>query len=99
MKLLRWTIVIVGVSFVFLVPIVPQVDAPETAYDETDTPINLTTPLVARTNFVGHTGHYVAIPREKRVRWTPGAAMYEVRLKPAMRTSHSLLNLLCKLLC
>jgi hypothetical protein len=74
-------------------------DAPETAYNETDTPVNLTTPIVARTNLVMPTWHLVAIPREQRVWWKPGTAMYGVTLKPRMRASHSLLNLLCELRC
>ncbi|HSZ03024.1 MAG TPA: hypothetical protein VK788_26245 [Terriglobales bacterium] len=99
MRLLRWAIVIVGVSFVSLASIVPKVDAQETAYDETDTPVNLTTPFVARTNFVAPVGHPVAIPKEQRVWSTPGTAMYGVTLRPRMRASYSLLNLLCELLC
>jgi len=99
MRLLRWAIVIVGVSFVSLASIVPRVDAQETAYDETDSPVNLTTPIVARTNLVAPIGHTVAIPKEQRVWSKPGTAMYGVALQPRMRASYSLLNLLCELLC
>jgi|ERR1700731_2071154 hypothetical protein len=99
MRLLRWAIVIVGVSFVSLASIVPKVDAQETAYDETDSPINLTTPFVARTNFVAPVGHPVAIPRERQGWWKPAAAMSGVTLKPKLRASYCLLNLLCELLC
>ena len=99
MKVLRWAIVIVGVSFVSLALIVPKVDVSETAYNETDTPVNVTTPPVARTNSVVLTGHSVAIPREQRVWSEPGAATYGVTPRPRMRGVHSLLNLLCELLC
>jgi hypothetical protein len=99
MRLLRWAIVIVGVSFVSLASIVPKVDAQETAYNETDTPVNLTTPFVARTSLVAPIGHAVAIPKEQRVWSTPGTAMYGVTLQPRMRASYSLLNLLCQLIC
>jgi hypothetical protein len=99
MRFLRWAIVIVGVSFVSLALIVPKVDAQETAYNETETPVNLTTPFVARTNSVAPIGHAVAIPKEQRVRRKPGTAAYGVKAQARMRASHSLLNLLCQLLC
>jgi hypothetical protein len=99
MKYIRWTIVIVGVWFVSMSSIVPRFDAPETAYNETDTPVNLTTPLVARTNLVMPAGHSVVISREQRVWREPGTTMFTVAPKPARRVSHSLLDLLCTLLC
>jgi hypothetical protein len=99
MKYLRWTIIIFGVFFVSLSSIVPRVDSPETAYNEADTPVNLTTPLVARPNLVTPTVHSVVIPREQRAWWEPVTAMRVVTLKRGIRVSHSLLNLLCALLC
>jgi hypothetical protein len=99
MKYLRWTIIIVGVLFVCLSSIVPRVDSPETAYNETDTPTNLTTPLVARPNLVTPTVDSVTLPQEQRVRWEPVAAIHRVTLKLGIRVSHSLLDLLCTLLC
>jgi hypothetical protein len=99
MKYLRWTIVIFGVCFVSLSSIVPRVDSPETAYNETDAPVNLTTPLVTQPNLVTPTVHSVVIPREQRVWWEPVTAMCVVTLKRGIRVSHSLLDLLCTLLC
>jgi hypothetical protein len=61
MKCLRWAIVIFGVCVIFLTSIVPRVDSPETAYNETDAPTNLTTPLVAQPNLVTPTVHSVVI--------------------------------------
>ena len=99
MKYLRWTIIIVGVFFVSLSSIVPRVDFPETAYNEADAPVNLTTPLVARPNLVTPTVHSVVIPREQRVWWEPVAAIYVLTLERGIRVSPSLLDLLCTLLC
>jgi hypothetical protein len=99
MKYLRWTIVIFGVCFVCLSSIVPRVDSPETAYNETDAPANLATPAVAQPNPVTPTVHSVVIPREQRAWWEPVAATRLVTLKLKVRVSHSLLDLLCTLLC
>jgi hypothetical protein len=99
MKPLRWTIAILEISFVCLALIVPRVDDPATAFDETDSPVNVTTPLVARTNLVLPAGHSVAIPRERRARWKPCTTIYGLTLEPGICSSHSLLSLLCKLLC
>jgi hypothetical protein len=99
MKYLRWTIVIFGVCFVSLSSVVPRVDSPETAYNETDAPANLTTPLVALPILVAPTVHSVVTPREQRGWWEPVSAMHVVTLKLGIRVSHSLLNLLCTLLC
>jgi hypothetical protein len=99
MKCLRWAIVIFGVCVIFLTSIVPRVDSPETAYNETDAPTNLTTPLVAQPNLVTPTVHSVVIPREERGWREPVTAMHVVRPKPGIRVSHSLLDLLCTLIC
>jgi hypothetical protein len=98
MKYLRWMIVILGI-FVCLSSIIPRVDAPETAYDETDAPVNVATPLVARTNVVMPAAHIVAISREQQVAWKSDTAMHIAMPKPVLRVSHSLLDLLCTLLC
>ena len=98
-KRVRWTIVILGLLCVSLGSIIPPADDPETAFNETDTPINVTAPVSPRTNFVVPTGHPVVTPRKQRVWWGPSTMTHAVTLKPGMRPSHSLLNLLCKLLC
>jgi hypothetical protein len=95
MKLLRWTMAIFGISFIFLALIVPRVDDPATAFDETDSPVNVTTPLVARTNLVLPAGYSVAIPGERRVHRKPCTTIYGLTPEPGIRASHSLLNLLC----
>jgi hypothetical protein len=98
-KRLRW-IAILGLSFVSLVSIIPRVDAPETAFDETDTPVNLTIPLVVRAVFRVPAGHSSGIPRTQRVWCKPGTTMNRTTLKPMDRGgSRSLLNFLCTLLC
>jgi hypothetical protein len=99
LKHLRWTVVILGLSFVSLASIIPRADDPGTAFNETDAPINLTTPVVAQVNYVVPTRHFVAIPREQRVGWKASTMMHQATQLRRMRTSHSLLNLLCELLC
>lgn len=99
MKLLRWTIAILEISFVCFALIVPQVDDPATAFDETDSPVNVTAPLVARTNLVLPARHFVAIPGERLVRWKPCTSMYGLTPEPGIYSSHSLLYVLCMLLC
>jgi hypothetical protein len=98
-KLLRWTIAFLEISFVCFALIVPRVDDPATAFDETDSPVNVTTPLVARTNLVLPAGHSVAIPRERRVRWKPRTTIYGLTPEPGIYSSRSLLYVVCALLC
>jgi hypothetical protein len=91
--------VILGLLCVSLGSIIPPADDPETAFNETDTPVNLTTPFVARTTVGVPSGHSVDMPRKQQVGREPGATIYAIALKPIQRTSHSLLDLLCTLLC
>jgi len=98
--------VILGLLCVSLGSIIPRADDPETAFNETDTPfnetddpINVTAPDSPRTNFVVPTDRPVFTPRKQRVWWGPSTMTHGVTLKPGMRPSDSLLNLLCKLLC
>jgi len=44
-------------------------------------------------------GHFVAILREQWVTRKPDTTIYGVPRKPVVRVSHSLLDLLCTLLC
>ena len=98
-KLLRWAISVLEISFVCFALIVPRVDDPATAFDETDSPVNVTAPLVARTNLVLPARHSVAIPGERRGPWKPCTTIYGLTPEPGIYSSHSLLYLLCKLLC
>ena len=82
LKYLRWTVVVVGVLFVSLSSIVPRFDAPETSYNETDTPVNVTTPLAARADLGVPAGHIVAIRKEQSARLVPDATVYGVRQRP-----------------
>ena len=97
-KSLRWMIIFLGITFVSLSSMVSRVDAQETAYNETDVPVNVTTPFVVRSNLFIANRHIVIITRQQK--WcAPATAIFAVTPKPGMRASHSLLNLLCKLLC
>jgi len=98
-KCLQWIIVILGIGLVSLAPILPRVDAPETVYDETDTPVNLATPAVVGTNLTKPRETLPAIREEQPEWWEPHIATHEVAPKLGMRDSHSLLSRLCKFLC
>jgi hypothetical protein len=97
-KYLRSMIIVLGITFVSLSSMASRVDAAETAYNETDVPVNVTTPFVVRSTPVIPNRHIVIITRQQL--WCePATAILAVTAKPDMRASHSLLNLLCKLLC
>ena len=97
-KYLRLMIILLGIMFVSLSSMASRVDASETAYNETDVPVNVTTPFVPRSNLVIPNRHIVIITRQQL--WCePATAILAVTPKPCTRASHSLLNLLCKLLC
>ena len=99
MKLLRWAISVLEISFVCFALIVPRVDDPATAFDETDSPVNVTAPLGARTNLVLPARHFVAIPGERRMRWKPCTSINGLTPEPGIYSSRSLLHVVCKLLC
>ena len=98
-KCLRWIIVILGIGLISLTPIVPRPDTPETAYNESDTPVSLAKPVVIGRHLTMPSGKLRAIPKEQWGSWEPGIKTHEVALKPGMRDSHSRLSLLCKFLC
>jgi hypothetical protein len=94
-KYLRSMIILLGITLVSITSMASRVDAPETAYNETDVPVNVTT---VRSNPVIPNRHIVIITRQQL--WCePATAILAVTPKSDMRASHSLLNLLCKLLC
>jgi hypothetical protein len=99
LKCLQWMVVILGISLVSLAPIIPRVDLPETVYDETDTPVNLATPVAVGTNLTKPREKLPANREEKRGWWEPHIATHEAAPKLGMRDSHSVLSLLCKFLC
>ena len=88
-----------GVLFVSLSSIVPRLDAPETSYNETDTPVNVTTPLAVRNDLGVPAVQTVAVRGEQSARLELHATVNGVPQKPGMRTSHSLLKVLCTFLC
>jgi hypothetical protein len=98
-KCLHWIIVILGIGLVSLAPITHRPDAPETAYDETDTPVSLTRPDVVGLNLTMPSEKLGATPTEQWGSWEPDITTHEVALKPGVRDSQSRLSLLCKFLC
>jgi hypothetical protein len=97
-KCLHWIIVILAIGVVSLAPIVPRVDAPETVYNETDTPVNLATPVVVGTSFTKPSEKPAAIGEERGRSREPYIA-HAMGPEPGVRDSRSPLSLLCKFLC
>jgi hypothetical protein len=98
MKSVRWTIVVVAIAALFLAAAVPPVDISETAFDECDTPINQTTPVVMRTVFIVPTVQVDIIPFPLPLA-QKHSAMSHAPMEGIRGGSHSLLNLLCMLVC
>lgn len=98
MNRLRWTAVVLGIWFVSISSILPRVDSPETAYDETDAPINLTTPVEAWTIVVMPIMHFTVISEEQRV-WSERSTTSMLTSKPGTCASRSVQGLLSILLC
>jgi hypothetical protein len=101
-KYLRWIIVVFGIFPISVLSIAVRVDDPETAYEETESPVNLTIPVsitrIARTILIT-VEHPVAISRGQRVCRDARTTVYAITAKRALPVSHSRLNLLCTLLC
>jgi len=101
-KYLRWTIVVFGIFRISVLSIAAPVDDPATAYNETDTPVNLTISVsitrIARPNLIMGE-HPVTISRGQRECCDGSPTMYAITAKRALPVSYSPLNLLCTLLC
>jgi hypothetical protein len=95
----QWTVVILGLSFVLLASIIPRVDAAGTAFNETDTPVNLTAPLFAQSIVGVPTLHSVVISGAPRMWCERGAMMCGITPTRTKRASGSLLSLLGKIRC
>lgn len=98
MKHWRWRAVILVIWFVSLSSILPRVDSPETAYDETDSPINLTSPVEALTIVVTPITHFAVISKEQRV-WSEPSTTTNMTPNPGISISPFVLTPLCILLC
>jgi len=101
MKRFRRAMIILGAAAaVALALAVPPMDVPETSFDEADTPVNQTTPVVLQTKFVAPVGPSVIISRslsfDYEIRTAKVLTVTETSLYVA---PHSLLYLLRTLLC
>ena len=96
-----WTFILFLLTAVVCVSAIPQTDLPETSYNESDTPVNQSTPVVLGIRFVRPARTLIVLPKRAlqeewnfRVPANDGlSASISVRLD-----SHSLQNLLCTLL-
>jgi len=101
-KYLRGTIVVFGILLISVLSTAARVDDPETAYNETDTPVNATTSVsiarIATTNLI-MVERPVTIFRGQRECCDGSATMYAITVKRALPASYARLTLLCTLLC
>ena len=101
MRRFRWLLLIAELVMLVLVSVVPPVDLPQTAFNESDTPINqATVPVVlsCRVTISGLSSATATASPAIRQRLTQTAVMLESR-PPQARPSRSLLALLCSFLC
>jgi hypothetical protein len=96
-----WTLVLFLLNAVVCVSAIPQPDLPETAYNEVDTPINQSPPVVPGVRFVRPAIAPVILPRQV---WEAGrgvssqALVWKAADTPLRRDPHSLQDLLCTFL-
>jgi hypothetical protein len=58
-----WLFVVFLIGSVFFVSAVPQVDVPETSYNEVDTPVNQAPPVVQGMRFVRPAVNLIVVPK------------------------------------
>lgn len=96
-----WTFILFLLTAVVCVSAIPQTDLPETSYDETDTPVNQSTPVVLGIHFLRSAPVSMVAPRTtlqagRNLRVPANDPLSTSIL--VRRDSHSLQNLLCTLL-
>lgn len=93
----RLSLGVVGILLVFLVSILPPVDDPGTAFDETDTPINIGTPVLTSAPLLKPPVQPRAVAGGSQ---RDSIAWIDQRVAPPVsRESRALLDLLQQLLC
>lgn len=100
-KGLRWIIVFLGMLLICVSSIAVRGDDPDTAYNESETPVNLilvSLTGVATTNLTT-VEHPITISRKQRLCRDAGTTIFAITSKRALPVSHSCLNLYCTLLC
>jgi hypothetical protein len=98
----RWlgTIAVLGICMVFLSSIAVPIDDPETPYNESETPVNLATPVVINTaSVVPHASRLISLFRIQSVSWNDGATKCALTSRRGALLSNSRLKRLFTLLC
>jgi hypothetical protein len=102
-KRLRCMVGVLGICLISISPIELRADNPETAYNETESPVNFApTPSITAvtiTNRVAHVGRRTPISRRQRVVWNNGRTMCATTAKLGTHASNPRLNLFCTLRC
>ena len=99
MARLRWSLILFLLSATVCVSVVAPIDDPESAFNETDLPINLTRPVEPGTKFIAPADD-PASPQGPLYRVGQGIGNSVLELGPVSkrRYSHRLQNLLCTFL-
>jgi hypothetical protein len=96
-----WTLILLLLTAVVCVSAIPQTDRPETSYNEVDTPVNQSAPVVLGIRFVRPARALIVLPkRVLREEWNSRVPANEVlSTSISIRLdSSSLQNLLCTFL-
>lgn len=96
-----WTFVLLLMGAVVCVSAIPQTDLPETSYNEVDTPVNQTPPVVPGVKFVRPVVAPVILPRQVfEALLGVGGQAHKLKsaFTPVSHEPHSLQDLLCTLL-
>lgn len=101
MRRFRWAILIGELVLLGLALAVPRVDLPQTAFNESDTPVNQATSVVVvgcRSALTGLRAAATALSAVPRIRQAHPSIAADLEPQQPLR-SRSLLALLCALLC
>ena len=96
-----WTFVLLLLTAVVCASAIPKADLPETSYNEVDTPVNQSPPLVLGIRFARPARVAITIPRKEVQARSETRAPVEERTLATVAVrhhSHSLQELLCTLL-
>ena len=103
MKRLHYTLAALEVCMVLVLSMARPIDDPETAYDESETPINFATPLAidpsADANPLVDAVGLVTVIRRQELSRANNSVEFATMLRDTTSVSDSRLKLLCMLIC
>lgn len=96
-----WTFILFLLTAVVCVSAIPQTDLPETSYNESDTPVNQSTPVVLGVRFVRPAPLLIVLPKRALHEEWHFSVPADDESSPSILVridSHALRSLLCTLL-